>query len=329
MSYNLTPGNDRNWELVWLDNFTFFDDTKWAKSHNVSHDEKTPELYLNENVRIEGDSLVIAVNNDSTLQQPDGKLYYYTSGRMRTTPAHDVRFGYIEARVKAPYRENYAWSSAFWTFRREDIPPAINAGEIDIFELLCGRFPSNTITTNIHTCYTDEETYPIQETDPCQKIESFQASALSNFSYTDWNTYAIEWNSDRIIWFVNGTPIRILRNADFDGDGNSIVDVVRLIFNIGFHGNTLPPLSPRFEEYMKVDWIRVYRLKSHCEEAVHEIYNFDNFNYGLKKSITLSGATIVPNGKDISLRATDYIELKPGFELPLNAKLYLDINPCD
>jgi hypothetical protein len=48
----------------------------------------------------------------------------------------------------------------------------------------------------------------------------------------------------------------------------------------------------------------------------------------VQKSITLSGATTIPAGSNISLRATDFIELKAGFEVPTGRELYLDVTPC-
>jgi len=34
-------------------------------------------------------------------------------------------------------------------------------------------------------------------------------------------------------------------------------------------------------------------------------------------------------GNNITLRATDFIELKPGFEVQTGRELYLDVTPCD
>jgi len=52
-------------------------------------------------------------------------------------------------------------------------------------------------------------------------------------------------------------------------------------------------------------------------------------NYAVKKSISLSSTTTIPQNNKICLRATDFIELKNGFEVPLGAELYLDVTPCE
>jgi deoxycytidylate deaminase len=41
----------------------------------------------------------------------------------------------------------------------------------------------------------------------------------------------------------------------------------------------------------------------------------------------MSNATTIPSG-NIHLRATDFILLSPGFEVPAGKELYLDVNPC-
>ena len=79
---------------------------------------------------------------------------------------------------------------------------------------------------------------------------------------------------------------------------------------------------------MYVDYVKVYQLKCDKNTVVTKIPNFNTYNYAVKKSISLSGATIIPKSSNISLRATDFIELKPGFETPLGTEMYLDVSPC-
>jgi hypothetical protein len=65
-----------------------------------------------------------------------------------------------------------------------------------------------------------------------------------------------------------------------------------------------------------------------CDSIVNEIFDFSNFYFAVKKSITLSGLTIVPPNANITLRATDYIILNQGFEIPLETEFCLEINSC-
>jgi hypothetical protein len=79
---------------------------------------------------------------------------------------------------------------------------------------------------------------------------------------------------------------------------------------------------------MYVDQCNHYKLRYDCIPVV-EIPNYNTYYYAVKKSITLSGLSSLKSGEDVSLRASSFIELKDGFEVPLGAELYLDINPCE
>jgi hypothetical protein len=64
--------------------------------------------------------------------------------------------------------------------------------------------------------------------------------------------------------------------------------------------------------------------------VITQITNFSSFNYTVKKSITLSGTTTIPNGQNISLRAQDFIEFKDGFVLPNSSMdIVFNTNECD
>ena len=80
---------------------------------------------------------------------------------------------------------------------------------------------------------------------------------------------------------------------------------------------------------MYVDYVKVYQLTCDKNTVVNEISNFNTYHYGVKKSITLSGATTIPLGSTIYLRANDFIQLNPGFEVQTGRMLYLDASPCE
>jgi beta-glucanase (GH16 family) len=209
-----------------------------------------------------------------------------------------------------PYRRGL-WP-AFWTFTSG---AGQNACEIDIFEMY-GCKGSNHIETNIHRVYDyaapyDTATMYLQEDD------------LNNFSYTDWHIYAIEWDPNKIIWYVDNTPIRLMYNHGITGN-------VKLILNVAAQETkkcALPTGLP-INDSMFVDYIRTYRLKCDNQTVVTEIPDFSLYEYSVKKSITLGSGTTIPLSSDISLRATDFIELLPDFEVPAGCELYLDVSPC-
>jgi len=328
-----TPANDPHWQLNWEDQFNSFDSTKWKKARFCLHGEE-PQLYIEEQIWVSNGNLVIQLNNNAVYcpnpapkrntwacyECESGKKYNYRSGWVETEMAYNTQFGYIEARIKFPYKrengKNWSLFPAFWTFIGEGVTGK-NAAEIDICEIYGSKHLDDSYNMGVYRRYST--TPPEYEEDSWGDVHTF-----SNFSYAQWHTYAIEWNKERIIWYLDGKAVNSLSN-------HRIVDPVRIILNLAVqnHKNHLPPTSPPFTEYMYVDYVRVYSLKCDGKEVVNEIPNFNTYNYAVKKSITMSNATTIPSGQNIHLRATDFIELKAGFEVPVGRELYLDVTPCE
>jgi beta-glucanase (GH16 family) len=312
---------DPHWQLKWEDHFNSFDNSKWIKMEYGRHGEE-PQLYRNNNVWVYDGTLVLQVNNNATYcpdPAPDptswscgrcesGIRYNYTSGWIETKSSYDFKFGYIEARIRFPYETGWGFKPAFWTWRRYDKNLAKNEAEIDICEINPYDL-SNIFETNIHTTYDYNEEYN-------------QKHPVSNSNYTGWHIYGVEWDPNRIIWYLDGKIIRVF-------DNHGITDPVRVILNLPIAKNFTPPTSQSFQKYMYVDYVKVYGLKYDCRRTVVEIPSFSNYNYAVKKSISLSGATSIPSNSNICLRATDFIELKDGFEVPLGTEMYFDISPCE
>ena len=80
--------------------------------------------------------------------------------------------------------------------------------------------------------------------------------------------------------------------------------------------------------YYDVNYFRYHQLKYDCKTVVTQIPNFNTYDYAVKKSISLNGTTTIPSNSNITLRATDFIELQPGFSIDTGRELYLDITPC-
>ena len=328
MSFAQTPTyhSDPHWHLKWEDNFDdSFDSFIWLKAYNGDHGSNC--LYQKENVWVEGGNLVIEANSDRGYCPPKPHevptwacgdctegWHPYTSGWVETRSAYFPHYGYIEARVKLPFIPNF-FHHAFWTWKGY-FEQARNQAEIDIFEMASHFYPSDNIfTTSVHECYKSTTT------PDCDERKYTQIHTIPNFTYTDWHTYAIEWDVNRIVWYLDSIILRTLPNHD-------IIDPVRIILGIGVAN----PIDA-FREQMYVDYVKVYQL--HCDlKPVTEILNYDNpqlpnyYNYAVKKSISLNGISSLKQGQKVSLRATDYIELTSGFEVPLNAELYLDVTPC-
>jgi len=325
IAFAQTPTNDPHWQLKWEDQFNNFNSSKWLIGKYGDHYGE-PQLYLETNVQTFNGNLVIKISNypvrcpnpapsqvgEAGTCTPE-KLYQYTSGWIETKEAYKTQYGYIEARIKLPFKRvgNKSWGfwPAFWTFSSG----ATNAAEIDIFEMFGGEYKEpNTLNTCIHRHYDFNEHMGCAHT-------------FANFDYTEWHTYAIEWNANRIIWYLDGKAIRTTCN-------HQIIGPIRIILNLAIQSQSkyYPPTSPPFTAYMYVDYVKVYCLQ--CDKStpltINNLTDLANYDYKVKKSITINPITI-PAGNNICLRANDFIELKPGFEVQTGREMYLDVTPCE
>jgi len=328
------PAVDKHWELYWGDDFNYFDSTVWWKSNNFVQDVKNDiSVLMGKNVSIDGNgNLVIKAIRDTVVI--NGNTYYYSSGGIQTCYDYFAHYGYIEARINVPYE--WGLHPSFWTWRRDNT--ASNEAEIDIFEML-GHKPSTTMGTNIHkhychnihNCMSNCGGKPInmQCCPECDhRIYNNQMDvAIPSYAYT-WRTFAVEWTPTKLIWYVDRVAVRNFPNP-------GIVDFVQIILGIGIESwqNHQPNNTTQFPAVMYVDYVKVYKLICGNEVINSSSYNFDSYdNTKLKKSITIGGngaSNTIANGKNVVMRATDFIEIKGEFTASLGASLYLDVNACN
>ncbi len=306
--------NDPHWELVWEDNFDYLDLSTWKVANNFDHYGEQ-QVYTNRsnNVFVSNGNLVLKVQKEEyhctelNNWACNKEWYSYTSGWVETKASKNVQYGLIQARIKLPY--GYGFWPAFWTFIGDGIS-GVNAAEIDIFEML-GHLPSNIITTNIHTDYGNEP-------------NNYQEYSMG--SYADvYHNYAVAWSPDKIVWYVDGCPIRISTN-------HNIVDPVRIILNFAIETSYSPNSSTPFPSEMYVDYVKVYKLKNDCSNSI-DVCNLDlnTLDYRVKKNIKIGGTNCsnsIPVGKNVYLRATNSFEIEGRFSVPIGSSLFIDVNPC-
>jgi beta-glucanase (GH16 family) len=321
------PSNDPHWVLIWEDNFNSLDTSKWFIQDNFDH-YGDKHVYIKNNVYVDSGMLVCELKNEAyscpewaiepnwhcvtqaSTQQP----YNYTSGWIESKQAYNTQYGYIEAKIKFPF--NQGLLPAFWTFRGEGVSNPINAGEIDIAEML-GSLDSNVITTNIHRDYESNENF-YEEIIP-----------WDGYNWEDWHTYSIQWSPDRLIWRIDEIPIRTLYH-------HNIVDPGRIVLNLAISrkDSLLGTLAPPYK--MQVEHVKVYQLKSDCNNDL----NLCNTIFGLfeifydkkvKRKIIVGDnvcSNIIYSGQDIYLRASDEIIINGNFEVQTGGQLYLYVDEC-
>jgi hypothetical protein len=228
-------------------------------------------------------------------------------------------YGYyeIEARVlQTPNIVSGLWP-AFWLQHEGKNPPPYWYEELDIFE------PNNCQMRRY------EHVVGYRKLDTSNPGEPLKDEYIKrNVDMSQWHKYAVEWLEGRVTFYLDDEPFFVIsgRPTPYHQNTNLRIDLQTDYFN---QPNWYCP--PKIDNgtlgCYDVNYFRYYQLK--CSNAVvNEIPNFNEYCYAVKKSITLSGATTIPAGENIILRATDFIELKPGFEVPPNTELYLGISPC-
>lgn len=336
-----TPINDPHWILIWEDQFNSFDDTKWRKTNNCDHGGE-PQLYLEQNVSTANGNLILTLKREDYSCPPNAPVNVwecgscvtgtkkYTSGMVISQVSDQVKYGYIEAKIKLPYGAGY-WP-AFWTWVGTP-----DYQEIDIFEMIPGTTDAcvisgttnlyhnkNVTTSNMHYCGGC-----LPGTFFC--ISKYKTSYIND--YTQWHKYAIEWSPSKIIWYIDDYPYRVEVN-------DNKFDFTNIIFNFALnnHDAAFPSnfnyggLTYGQSAEMLVDYVKYFKLNNSCNETPPSCsYNFGNHTNTVKQSIVLgnnSCSISVPSNQPYFFRASEGILINGDFTVPIGSEIYLDVNPC-
>lgn len=318
------PQQDPNWEPVFEDSFTVFNQNRWCKEEGIREAGKVTEDVANllaSNAFINHGKLVLRVKRDTVyhggncyyMEQNNG-YHFYSSASVSSRNLYG--HGYFEIYAKLPVSSGY-WP-AFWLWKDNSANQSSWYNEIDVFEGK-GCYP-DSIYTNVHWNFD----CPISWNALNDTNRSF-----SGLNISEYHWYGIEWDSSRIYWYIDRDIVRTERN-NWGGEG--VQHPMHIILSVGltpdsFSDNRINN-STIFPNYMYIDQANVYRLICDCEEPIDEIYDFVNYQYGVKKHISLTGLTHLPQNGNVCLRARDFIELGNGFEVPIGTEFYADVNPC-
>ncbi|HEX6293484.1 MAG TPA: carbohydrate-binding protein [Herpetosiphonaceae bacterium] len=235
-----------SWQLVWSDEFngTSVDPANWTfetGGHGWGNNEL--QYYTNgSNASVSGGVLTITANRVSSGYSCWYGTCQYTSTRMNTKGKREFQYGRIEARMALPMGKGI-WP-AFWMLGANfPSTPWPNSGEIDIMEHV------NNENVTHGTIHWDSNGY------------ASYGGPSGAVNVTTYHTYAIEWDSSAIRWFLDGTKFweaNILNNI------NSTEEFHKpffMILNLAVGGNWpgSPDSTTVFPARVMVDYVRVYK----------------------------------------------------------------------
>lgn len=266
----------------------------------------------------DNDIAVLKVVNDN--YDPDGAGAQpsrpYSAAAFQT--AADYQYGYFEARIKFP--KGNGFHPCFWLWDGQDSQCWFY--EMDIAEPYGALLEQCTsIGTNVHIKHPSSPPVSCASAYNLSVDAGQDITGLPDLS-ANWHTYGFEWSPNRLVWYFDNQIIRTITNP-------ALIPVqkpLKLIISTGVDYM----LSNVTTMEMQIDYFKHYTRKTDCSTVVN-VNNFDftnATNFAIKKSYSLGNST-VGSGVNTTLRATDFIELRSNFEVPVNTTFEAKTSLCN
>ncbi len=247
--------SDRQWRLVWSDEFDYTglpDPKKW--DYDVGGQgwgNKELQFYTarrKENARVENGHLLI----EARREQWNG--CEYTSARLVSRGKGDWIYGRVEVRAKLPSGRG-TWPAIWMLPTGRSYGGWPNSGEIDIMEHV--GFDADVVHASVHTSAYNHKIHT-------QKTAELKVPT----SRTRFNVYAIEWTPEEIRGFVNEQHYFTFRNERLT---NPTADYRQWPFDKPFHlllnlavggtwGGQQGVDTAIWPQRLEIDYVRVYQL---------------------------------------------------------------------
>eukprot|EP00505_MAST-04D_sp_SCG-Rhode-Island_P000675 Stramenopile-MAST_4_protein_675 len=257
------------WELTWEDEFrgSVLNTTHWNVANNMTHGDKELQLYVADQVTVRDGTLVLTTTKTTAMYGT--KEYHFVSGWVDTQNKVSQTFGKIEVRAKLPNPAAFGIWPAHW------LMPERNAwncwpvgGEIDIMEATGGE-QNNTVYGTYH--WGHNATHSVESTTCTSGCGcdtrfghngKFQPAVRHNFS-DDFNVFSIEWDANRIKWFVNTVQYHERQRNENGTDLPIPTEAFYIILNTAidwWNKQSGTPADVYPVEHI-IDFVRFYQLK--------------------------------------------------------------------
>jgi beta-glucanase (GH16 family) len=273
IAYAAYTGVYQGYSLVFDERFDVFNNNIWKKGDGAVGSEAICR-FQPQGVKVADGLLTLLVQKEpiaagwSEDHQQEKGPYEFSCGEVRTQINKKIRYGRIEARMKAPQRAVASgYISSLFTYTNEGEPREWE--EIDV-ELEGGRpdkFQVNLIYGKGVWDWPSTRKWGAWE----DKIDIAPAD--------EWRVYAIQWTPTEITWFVDGVWAKTLDAKMLDCQpaciGSQVYptpipdNLTKLMMNFWipndgieavFGGPKKDNVYPMKAQY---DWLRIYQLDAH------------------------------------------------------------------
>lgn len=295
----LTFASQAQWTMIWNDEFdnATLDNTKWAKDIGGWGFGNNEAQYYSDsptNLSISNSELLI------TARREQFGTNEYTSAKIISKGKFQVKYGKIEARLKAPMGQGL-WP-AFWMLGTNiDQVSWPRCGEIDVMEHV-----NNNPKVN-GTAHWDN-------------VGHTYLGGVITTDVTTYHNYAVTWDSLAIKWYVDEALYFQLNIANGVNGTEEFQAPFYLLLNLAVGGDWpgYPDATTVFPAQMTVDYVRVYTYDPNA--SINELSNnsllfypnpasdkliFDSPNFDKVSILSLDGKLIcekslISNSIDIS-----------------------------
>jgi beta-glucanase (GH16 family) len=341
LNAQLPPIIDKNWQLDTnlSDDFNTLDKTKWY----VLDERKE---WCNWGNQSRFDSNNVSVSNGILHLRTDAPTgippYSYTNYECCYTGGikslvENYQNGYFEIYTKLPgnYHDGnpngQKFWPAFWTYHQECIGSyTVVHDEIDILEP--NGFQYAQANKNVFGWHDENGQ------GGSYKVKGGDSFTSPSPLFLDYHKYAVEWYSDRIIFYFDDIPIYIgYKLYTGYNQPSLIMDHQFVVIDLQIHEN-VNDFNPSitFPQFMEVDYFKYYQLRKDCEtDAI--ILAYDDLSSflttpAIKHNITIgNGLSMISlnEGDRITFRATNETIIYGDFTVPIGSELNIIPTPCN
>jgi len=247
-----TPPIEGDWEVITelTDEFEEgIDNTKWL-TRDPKWDGRFPSYFESSNISVEDGLLQLTCREINKQDKPPySSEGSYTHAAAAFKSRIKIKYGYFEIEAKAS--DSKYWN-AFWLYDYTKT----DWTEIDVFEIVAEK---NYLVRTAHLFYARPDYEgTIDKHIKRQEEEYYPAGFLSSY-----HVYGLDWNKDRITWYVDGEAVFSAKNQFWHQELYVIFDAE---INMAW-----PGLPDSTEEVFQIKYIRSWRKKAPVSSIINSL----------------------------------------------------------